>query len=458
MIKDFSNRYCLVCSQAVTVLALLSTFGAAAAIDTTVGIGVGITHSDNVTRSDDNPQSDVERELRLDLGVTGNTAQFDTELAYALSARDFKNNLQADDEVVDGNARILWTPLANRFSWELTNNVSDSVSNTRLADTPDNRQQRNIIATGPNFIFALSPVDRFNAELRYVDVKVEQVGNDAAAGQTQPGSDSERKVGRLRWTHRLSAVSDLMVSTEYEAVAAATDVVYKRLLVGYGARLRNGSYEIFVGANRVKPDFREEFDASTVQAAVTYDFGGHGFSITLVKELTDTSVGLGTNSLRDESFNPSDSNFGEFDIVERQRADITYQNTLICGGCSLRMSAFIDEQEYQDRPQDRNPLAQPGDQKLYGFTLGLVYALTANIDLLANTRFEVSDFVDDPNGLEYETSERVLGVEYNVVRNLFIGLHVTQTTRDATAVSQTTSDVTSDYDELRGGLDLRYIF
>ncbi len=440
-------------SQAVAALALFSSFGVTAAIDTTVGIGIGVEHSDNVTRSDDNPQSDVERSLRLDLGVTGNTAQFDTQLAYIFTARDFKNNLQSDDEVVDGRARILWTPLPNRFSWELTNNVSDSVRNDRLADTPDNRQTRNIISTGPNFIFALSPVDQLDAELRYVDVNVEEA--DDAVGQAQQGSDSERKVGRLRWTHRLSAVGDLMVSTEYEDVTADTDVVYKRLLLGYGARLRNGSYEIFVGANRVEPDFREEFDASVVQAAATYDFGGHGFSITLVKELTDTSVGLGTNSLRGESFNPTDTNFGEFDILERQRADITYQNALICGSCNVRISAYYDKQEYQDRPQDQDPLSQPGDQTRYGFTLGWVYTLTDNVSLLADTRFEVSEFVDDADGLEYELSEHRLGVDYNAVRNLFIGLQIIQTTRDAN-VEGSASD--SDFDELRGGLNLRYIF
>ncbi len=449
MTTKISKRCCLTLSQAVATLALFSSFGVAAAIDTTVGIGIGVEHSDNMARSDDNPQSDVERSLRLDLGVTGNTAQFDTELAYIFTARDFKNNLQSDDEVVDGNARILWTPLPNRFSWELTNNASDSVVNDRLADTPDNRLKRNIVSTGPNFIFALSPVDRLDAELRYVDVNVEEA-DDAAVGQTQLGSDSERKVGRLRWTHRLSTVSDLMVSTEYEDVAADTDVVYKRLLLGYGARLRNGSYETFVGANRVKPDFREEFDASVVQAAATYDFGGHGFSITLVKELTDTSVGLGTNSLRGESFNPTDTNFGEFDILERQRADVTYQNSLICGSCNVRMSAYYDEQEYKDRPQNRNPLGQPGDQKRYGLTLGLVYSLTDNIDLLVDTLFEVSEFVDDADGLEYELSEHRLGVDYSVVRNLFIGLHIIQTTRDA--------NVEGSFDELRGGLNLRYIF
>ncbi len=450
MQTNISKRRCLVLSQAVAALALAGSFGVAAAIDTTVGVAVGVEHSDNITRSDDNPRSDVEREVRLELGAIGNTAQFDAEVAYVLTARDFKNNLQSDNEVVDGNARILWTPLPNRFSWELTNNVSDRVSNDRLADTPNNRQQRNIIATGPNFIAALSPVDRLDVELRYVDVNVGEA-DTAIIGQAQQGSDSERKLGRLRWTHRLSAVGDLVVNTEYEDVAAELNVVYKRLLVGYAAGLRNGSYEIFAGANQVEPDGRETFDASVIQAAATYSFGGHGFSVTVVKELTDTSVGLGTSSLRDESFNPSDNNFGNFDILERKRADITYQNSLICDSCSFRASAYFDQQEYQDRPQDQDPLGQPGDQKRYGYSLGLVYSLTGNINLLADTRFEVSDFIDDPDGLKYDLYEHLLGAEYNVIRNLFVGVQIIQATRDATVADE-------DFEELRGGIDLRYIF
>ncbi len=439
-------------------------------ITTTAGIAVGAEHSDNVTREDNTSRrrgaatprddnaarSDIESHIRLNVGLSGKTAQFDTELAYAFTARDYKNNRQTDDESIDGDARILWTPLPDRFAWELTNNVSDSVRNDRLADTLENRRQRNILSTGPNFTFRLSPVDRLSAELRYEDVNVEnsdETGDDAEVDVTrrEGNGDSERKIGRLRWTHGLSRVSDFLVNAAWEDVKADVDVTFSRLLVGYSARLRSGNYEISIGANRVEPEVGDGFDGSVVQVAYTHDFGGQSLNLTLVKEATDTSVGLGTNSLRSEAFSPRDSNFDSFNIIERQRVDIAYQNVLVCGACTVRAGVFYDEQEDKDDANEQDPLILPNSQTSYGLNLGLVYALRRNLNLLADANFEVIEFVDDPDGLEYDVSEYIFAVNYSVLRDFSIALRVMQFSRDANVEG-------FDNDELRGGIDFRYSF
>ncbi len=428
---------------------------AASGLDTTVGIAASVEHSDNAGRSVDNLQSDVESTISLNVGVSGATTQFDTAVDYAFTARDFKKNAQTDDEVVDGSARIMWTPLPERFAWDLTHNVSDTVRSNELADTPDNRQQRNIFSTGPNFTLRLSPVDLLSAELRYIKVNVEDSNapNNSTDTRRRQTGDSERQVGRLLWTHNLSAVSDFLAKAEYENVEANADVSYTRLLVGYGARLRSGSYEIFIGTNSVEPETAEKFDASVIQFAFTHDFGGHGLDITLVKEATDTSLGFGTSNLRSDTFNPRDSNFDTFNIVERQRADVTYRTLLLCGACTMRLLAFFDNQDYKDPPENQAPgsLIRLGDQKLYGFSAGLVYALSVDLDLLVDASYELTDFTDDAQELELESTSYGLGINYSALRNLSIGLQVSQITRDANVDG-------FDFDELRGGINLRYIF
>ncbi len=442
------------------VFGTVISFNIAAAVyglDTTAGIAASVEHSDNVGRSVDNPQSDLESTISLDVGVTGTTAALDTAVGYVFTARDFKKDSQTDDEVVDGSARITWTPLPERFAWDLTHNVSDTVRSNALADIPDNRQQRNIFSTGPNFTVRLSPVDLLAAELRYIDVSIED-SNDANSGvdisdtRGQNG-DSERQIGRLLWTHNLSAVSNFLAKAEYEDVKADADVSYTRLLVGYGAQLRNGNYEIFIGANSVEPETAEKFDASVIQIAFAHDFGGHGIDITLIKEVTDTSLGFGASNLHSESFNPRDTNFDKFSIVERQRADLTYRNFLICSVCTIRLLAFFDNQDYKNPPESQVPgsLIRLGDQKLYGFSAGLVYAISGDLDLLADASYELTDFTDDPQELELESTSYSLGINYNALRNLSFGLRVSQTTRDANVEG-------FDFDELRGGINLRYIF
>lgn len=450
----------------------LTLHAPASALDTTAIISAGVEHSNNINLSDDDipidipidipgnpviadidgPRSDVQRQLRLDVGLAGSTAQFDTELAYAFTARDFKNDFQTDDEVVDGNARILWTPLPERFAWELTNNVTNNVRDDRLADTPDNREQRNIFVTGPNFIFRLSPIDRLSAEYRYVDVSVDNSNDDDEVAATrQQGSDSERQIGRLRLTHNLSFVSDFLVSAEYEDVESTLDVAYTRLLIGYAARLRHGSYAIYIGTNKVEPGIGDDFDTAAYNLVFTHDFGGHRLDLTLIKEATDTSIGFGGNDLRSETFNPRDSNFNSFDIIKRQRADITYQNSLICDACRIRLSGFYDDQDYQTDPDNQDAQTQAGDQKRYGVTLGLVYALRQNVDVQIGADFDVSEFLDDPAGLKYESTDYLFGINYNFFRDLSVGLRVVQTTRDANVEGL-------DFEELRGGINLAYVF
>jgi hypothetical protein len=143
--------------------ALAGALGVAQGADESslVEVGVGAEYSDNIRRVTVDPESDTIVTASLATDVRRATTRYDlglnTDLAYDYYTGDTYDSELRGNALFDFDGQIV----RNRLSWY----VEDSFGQLRLAaatpDTPDNRENINVLTTGPRFTQPIGSRSRF---------------------------------------------------------------------------------------------------------------------------------------------------------------------------------------------------------------------------------------------------------------------------------------------------------
>jgi hypothetical protein len=126
-----------------------------------VVLGLGAEYSDNMRREATNQTSDTIITTALETALRRTSTRFDlgldADLAYDFYTQDTFDSELRGNALLDFDGQIV----RNRLSWY----VSDSFGQLRLqalaADTPDNRENLNVLTTGPRFTQPIGSRSRF---------------------------------------------------------------------------------------------------------------------------------------------------------------------------------------------------------------------------------------------------------------------------------------------------------
>jgi hypothetical protein len=166
-------------------------------------------------------------------------------------------------------------------------------------------------------------------------------------------------------------------------------------MLSYEAQLARLSYQLGAGYNKFERDEDDSPDGYMLRAGADYQGDGFSWGGSLVHELTDNSIGLSGAELDLDNFQADDSNFEQLDIVERSQLDLFGRRQLgavseVFVGAGLR--------------RDRYETVTAQDEDSYYLQLGYSYQLSSRWSLGATARWENTEFVEDPTGLEYDDS------------------------------------------------------
>lgn len=231
---------------AVAAAAALCSAGAKA-LDLHLGAAYEYQYSDNVRLSAVSPQVESAQIGRVVIDVTENSPQLMLHSAANLEYRDYANDVFADGVYGSANLAALWTVTPQRLKWSVEDYFSQTVINTLASDTPNNRQDTNVFATGPDFLFRINALNNLEISARYSNYYYEVTD-----------SNNNRAQGDLRWVYRLTGHSDVSLN-------------YQTLVVHYGNDVLNPNFvrdEAFVRA-RTRParsEFTFDLGASTIAA------------------------------------------------------------------------------------------------------------------------------------------------------------------------------------------------
>ena len=185
------------------------------ALDIGYNIGYGMEYSDNIYLADENAQGDpaVDPTTQVAEEYThGIFAGFQLrENSPALDARLDVNGLYRNyirdtypDEVLMGvGANVLWRISPQRFQWVFDDLFTQAPVNSLDPMTPSNRQNTNVLTTGPDYFMRLSPVHTLALSGRYINSYYE----------TSTLND-ERYTGNVAWLY--SATARTIYSLNYD--------------------------------------------------------------------------------------------------------------------------------------------------------------------------------------------------------------------------------------------------
>lgn len=427
--------------------ALLGASLPALSLEYSGSVQAGLTHSDNSLQTERGERSDVEYGLGAAIEIAHRAGRIDFMGNYGADHTEFDRNTQDTSNELSGDSLLNFALLPELLSWQLRHSRSNERTDTREVDIPDNRDTREIIATGPQLRLPVTDHDFLTASAQYM-----QVNNDLGTGGD---NDSDRKIGSLGWTRLVTPSLDLSLDASRQDVdfdqRGQADLQTERAGLSAVQRYRLGRLEATVGRNRTERDGGERVSGGYYRGYADLSSAGHTFSIAGTQELTDSALGLdafgfgqgqGDGVIPDDNFDPANPNFDQIDIVERRSVELNYSTVRVCDRCVLSARLVHDESDFD---------TSPDDERSRGGSVGFDYRWTETFSTGVSYAIERTDYTDDPDHRQDDTDELALEARWQFAPAWSLLGDVAREERDS-------NQADGDYTEHRVGLAVRYSF
>lgn len=344
---------------------------------------------------------------------------------------DTNSNLQG---TLQGNAVIV----PARLNWMLYHNQTLARTESQLPDTPDNREERTVIATGPSLVQVISNRSRVELSSLYSEVQLEESSRN----------DSHRVANSVNWFYLLSdtasfsinfsrenAIFDSLKLANYSRESSFIQLTGSRPLFDYGVSL---------GANKVMPRLGDDQSGKYADLFLAKSFSSSSVSLTLTKELTDSIFGSGQVDSGPGS-TPVDSlsNLTDIEIIERDTVQFSFSSEIVPD--RLQMGLNVSYQ--RDRSEESGGINQQNITTL----LTTSYALNPNTSFINEIEWGEETFKDVSPTREDVLKRMMLGVNYSISPRVSSSFEIQYRELDSDVVG-------SDYDEFSSLIRLDYRF
>ena len=416
----------------VTLLALSLQSLHASTLDTAIELGAGLVYSSNALKTSTEERSELEQQAIAALGLSYESRSVVAELDYIARFTVYDEDTQSDQSELTGDASIVYEQMDDQLYWTFENNRRNLVRDRALANIQSNREIRSISTIGPELILRPSASDAIYTGLSY---------SDTSYGDSDQ-QDSSSTGASISWQRSLSEVDVASLNINYQDVrfdSGLGDNQYYRATVGYSASLSKLSYNIDVGYNVSQ---RESGDAGGgyFRGESSFLGGSSSWRLAVLHELTDTSRGGQIGDFIDLG-DPYNSAL-EVDVFELTNLELEYNNSGLCEACLFSAAVLLQSEAYEELDNDSDE---------YAFGTSLTYRI--NSLLSAGVLLGYRDFSFKNNNTRDDYTILNVGFEVNqtLTRQFSVVYSLGYEQGDSSAA-------TGDYDELRGGIGILYVF
>ncbi|EEF23002.1 conserved hypothetical protein, partial [Ricinus communis] len=291
-----------IASHALTFAgALVPVSQTLAAPNLDITLGADVEYHDNAALSSTNEKSDIERVARAQVDYVRPDGPLTANVNYLVERHDFQDDVEEDRTVVSGAAQAKWEAIPKTLNFTGSHQVSDELRDRRDANVNSNMERRSVTTLGAEGILHFSRRDSVVLGPRVSNVDVSGSG----------GSNSDRAALDVAWHHLLSPVSSLVLTGSEERVSADKSVDEydaSRAMLTYQTKLAHLTYQIGGGFNRIDRNVGDSVDGYSVLLSADYQAEGMTVGASLVRQLTDSEVGLSGYELSLPSFRAQDGN------------------------------------------------------------------------------------------------------------------------------------------------------
>jgi len=338
------KKYCFKFIEASLVVLLPSTAIAndlpGSVSESYISLGLEHIQSDNINQSSDNAQSGFEQRADIGVGYFNQTATNFTALDYSAYYETYSESELDDESDISGSLNITQEIFTPNILLNLTHFRRQYLLDQSGVDNPDNNGSRDVFTVNPVWIIPYSRRGGFQLSYNYT----------ATRYTDDKDENTDRNGAGITWYTKLTPKARFELSSDISKIKYKnTDFDYTELTVdaSINGDLLAGTYLVQVGYSSVMLDEGDE-NGGIFKLSYGYQFDRHNLSVNLQRELSDSSLGLGTDNLDNE-----DDSFDDNEVLWIDRVDL--QHRFIITNRLSNSNTLYYQQETNVSTDDKDP-------------------------------------------------------------------------------------------------------
>lgn len=280
-----------------------------------ISLGLEHTQSDNINQSSDNAESGFEQRADVGVGYFNQTATNFTALDYSVYYATYSENEREDESDISGSLNITQEIFSPNVLLNLTHFRRQYLLDQSGVDNADNNGSRDVFTVNPVWIIPYSRRGGFQLSYNYT----------ATRYTDDKDENTDRNGAGITWYTKLTPKARFELSSDLSKIKYKnTDFDYTEVTVdaSINGDLLAGTYLVQVGYSSVMLDEGDE-NGGIFKLSYAYQFDRHNLSVTLQRELSDSSLGLGS----DVTDNKEESYDGN-EVLWIDRAQLAHKFTI----------------------------------------------------------------------------------------------------------------------------------
>jgi hypothetical protein len=314
----------------------------------------------------------------------------------------YYNNSFSDQTSLTAGFGLFNLDLVESFlNWQTSFTRTELLTDAADTNTPDNREYRNILRTGPTVSYQYSRASFFALNVNYVGVEISD----------EEASDSKRVDGNLNYRYLFNPKTDFSVNSQYEQVIdgdGEEEFANITLSLGLVRRFSKGDFQFFFGRSRLTPDQSDATESNYFDIQLNRNqLFRHDVSLTYLEDISDTSIGFESDEQEEGLEGSTQRSFSGNDIVKRKRLELAAERVL--GNTQYTINGFWENESFE---------VQETDEKSVGISLDINHRLSQNLTSEFEYAYQINEFVDQTELGKDKESTYQIGGFYSVTANL----------------------------------------
>jgi len=395
------NTNCM--SRYLSILTLFIVFFApyANALELTGNVSTELEYTNNSALDSTQTQDDVSQRVGLDLNVLENRKSVQASANFRVESEKYYNDSFSDRASLTAGFGLFNLDLIESFlNWQTSLTRTEVLTDASDTNTPDNREYRNILRTGPTVSYQYSSKSLLALNVNFIGVE----------NSEQDASDTQRVNGTLNFKYLFSPMTGFNINSQYQEILdidsdsdTDSDEEYDniKLSIGLVRRFFLGDFQFNLGRTRLTPDQSDATESNFFDIQLNRDqLFRHDVSLTYLEDISDTSIGFESDEEGAAQQSDSQRSTSGSDVIKRKRIDVSA--TRVFGNTNYAIKGFWENESF---------VVLDRDERSVGFSLGINHNLSQRLISEFEYTYEINDFVGRVElGKDKESTYRVGGV------------------------------------------------
>jgi predicted porin len=314
-------------------------------------------YTSNAKLSSFDAKEDVIERIGLNVLLKEARKRFDADAEFKIEQEFYLNNTFSDETNITTGIGIFNFDIIEDFlDWRTSFTRRQILTDASVADTPENRGERDILRTGPSINYRMNPSSRFLFGVNFIQVE----------NSDEQSADTKRVEGSAGYVYQYNSLTSVSLNSTYDKIIESNyddpsiirnddDIQNMGLNIGVNRAFTNGQFGLFFGQNRIESDGRDTTSGNFFSLYLQkQQFFWHELELNYSESLSDSSLGF--DALQSINNVDVNQNFSErssvLDIIKRKRF-----------GASVAREVDLFRYEFFGRWIDKDYSLQPNDER-----------------------------------------------------------------------------------------------